>query len=201
MFDHSVTISNELVALQPMYLDRHIHEHIRQKLRNAKVGICSKEYGYIKDIEIKNVTQVEISMADGGTRFSTTYAIQSMLPKPGNVYVSKNVIILNNSAMCCILATVDDTCDTPFQIFVMNGTVKGKKYKFDDCKCTVPVIKQGVSMDFVLGDIVVDTVAYHEKKFIVTGKHTHTSCKTTKDDKEGHTKTEGTKHHGLHKYE
>ena len=61
------------------------------------IGICSKEYGYIKDIEIKNVTQVEISMADGGTRFSTTYAIQSMLPKPGNVYVSKNVIILNNS--------------------------------------------------------------------------------------------------------
>ena len=55
-----------------------------------------------------------------------------------------------------------------------------------------PVIKQGVSMDFVLGDIVVDTVAL--KRSLVTGKHTHTSCKTTKDDKEGHTKTEGTKH-------
>lgn len=198
MFDHSVTISDEFVALEPMYLDRRILEHIRQKLRKAKVGICTKEYGYIQDIEIKKVTPTEISMADGGARFSTTYAIKSMLPKPGKVYWSKNVIIFNNPDMRCILATIDDTYDTPFQIFVMNGTVKDKKYKFDDCKCTVPVIKQGQPMDFVLIDIVVDTVEYHEKKFIVTGKHTHTVCKTkssSKDDKEVRVKTEGSQNH------
>jgi len=180
MFDHSVTISNELVTLEHMYLDRHILGHLRQKLRRVMVGICSKEYGFINDVEIKNVEPAEISMADGSACFSTTYTIQSLLPKPGNVYTSKKVVVINHNNVCCVIATIDDTCESrPFQIFIVNGVTKDLKYKFEDCKCVIPVL--GQPTDFVLTNIIVDTVEYHEKQFIVTGKHVHEH--TPKDDK------------------
>lgn len=169
MFDHSV-MSRELVTLEPMYLDKHIFEHLRQKLKNAKVGICTKEYGFIKDIEIKTVQPAEISMADGSTRFLTTYLIQSLFPETGKVYTAKSVVVINHNNVCCVIATIDDTCeDKPFQIFIINGATKGLTYKFDTCKCTIPV--SGQPTKFVLPNIVVDTVEYHEKQFIVTGKH------------------------------
>lgn len=172
MFDHSVTISNELVALEPMYLDQKILEHLRRKLKDSKVGRCTKEHGFIKDIEIKKVEPAEISMSDGSIRFSVTYAVQSLLPKSGKVYSTNKVVTINHSDMCCVISTIDDTCEgKPFQIFIINGIPKGKKYKFEDCKCTIPIL--GHPIDFELSNIVVDTVEYHDKQFIVTGKHIH----------------------------
>lgn len=191
MFDHSVTISNELVTLEPMYLDKRIFEHIRQKLKATKIGICTKEYGFIKDIEIKNVQPAEISMADGGTRFSTTYSIHSLKPKSGNVYTCKNVIVIDHNNVCCVISTIDDTCENkPFQIFIINGTCKGEKYIFTDCKCAIPAT--GKPTDFILPNIVVDTVEYHENQFIVTGKHIHNhkvESPSSKHDKEVCAKT------------
>lgn len=200
MFDHSVTISNELVSLEPMYLDRKILEHLRNKLKESKVGKCTKEQGFIKDIEIKKVQPAEISMSDGGTRFSVTYAVRSMLPKSGKVYTTKKVVVVNHDNVCCVISTIDETCEgKPFQIFIINGVVKGKKYKFNDCKCSIPIVAQPT--DFMIPNIVVDTVEYHEKQFIVTGKHIHDHCPTelgrnppdkpSKHDKEVLAKTEG----------
>jgi hypothetical protein len=195
MFDHSVTVLNELVALEPMYLDRKILEHLRNKLKESKVGRCTKEQGFIKDIEIKNVQPAVISMSDGGTRFSVTYTVQSMLPKSGKVYTTKKVVVINHDNVCCVISTIDETCEgKPFQIFIINGVSKGDKYKFNDCKCSIPIVTQPV--DFVLPNIVVDTVEYHEKQFIVTGKHIHDyhstpiSDKSSKHDKEVRAKTE-----------
>lgn len=172
MFDHSVTISNELVALEPMYLDSKILEHLRRKLKDSKVGRCTKEHGFIKDIEIKKVQPAEISMSDGSTRFSVTYNVQSLLPRSGKVYHTNKVVTINQTEMSCLISTIDDTCEgKPFQIFIINGIPKGKKYKFDDCKCAIPIL--GRPIDFELSNIVVDTVEYHDKQFIVTGKHIH----------------------------
>lgn len=184
MFDHSVTISNELVALEPMYLDRKIPEHLRRKLKESKVGRCTKEQGFIKDIEIKKFQPAEISMSDGSTRFSVTYDVQSILPKPGKVYTTKRVVVINHDNVCCVISTIDETCESkPFQIFIINGVVKGKKYNFSDCECSIPIVAQPV--DFVLPNIVVDTVEYHEKQFIVTGKHIHPNkLSSSKHDKE-----------------
>lgn len=169
MFDHSVTISNELVALEPVYLDRRILEHLRRKLKESKVGRCTKEQGFIKDIAIKRVLPAEVSMSDGSTRFSVTYDVQSILPKPGKVYTTKKVVVINHDNVCCVISTIDETCEKPFQIFIINGVAKGTKYKFSDCKCSIPIVAQ--QENFVLPNIVVDTVEYHEKQFIVTGKH------------------------------
>lgn len=172
MFDHSVTISNELVALESMYLDQHILKHLKRKLKESKVGICTKEQGFVKDLEIKKVQPAEISMSDGSTRFSVTYAVQSMLPKSGKVYTTKKVVVINHDDMCCVISTIDDTCEgKPFQIFIINGVVKGKNYKFHDCKCSIPIVAQPIN--FVLPNIMVDTVEYYQKQFIVTGKHIH----------------------------
>lgn len=203
MVDHSVTISNEIVVLEPMYLDRKILEHLTNKLKESKVGKCTKEQGFIKDIEIKNVHPAEISMSDGGTRFSVTYGVQSMLPKTGKVYITKKVVVINHDNICCVISTIDETCEgKPFQIFITNGVAKGKKYKFNDCTCSIPIVTQPI--DFVLPNIVVDTAEYHEKQFIVTGKHIHDYCPTeagrktpgipSKHDKEGRAKTEENKH-------
>lgn len=199
MFDHSVTISNELVALEPMYLNRNILGHLKRKLKESKVGRCTKEQGFIKDIEIKKVQPAEISMSDGSTpRFLVTYTVQSMLPKSGKIYTTKKVVVINHDNVCCVISTIDETCEgKPFQIFIINGTVKGKKYKFSDCKCSIPIVTQPV--DFVLPNIVVDTVEYHEKQFIVTGKHIHDHCpvikpSSSKHDKEVRPKTEESKH-------
>jgi hypothetical protein len=194
MFDHSVTISNELVSLEPMYLDQKILEHLQRKLKESKVGKCTKEQGSIKDIKIKKIEAAEISMADGGTRFSVTYTVQSLLPTFGKVYTTKKVVVINHNNVCCVISTIDETCeDKPFQIFIINGAPKGKKYEFSDCECSIPIVAHPV--DFVLPNIVVDTVEYHEKQFIVTGKHIHDykhkpSIKPSKHDKEVRSKTE-----------
>jgi hypothetical protein len=140
-------------------------------------------------------------MADGGARFSTTYSIQSLLPKQGKVYTAKSVVVIIHNNVCCVIATIDDTCEgKPFQIFIINGVAKGRKYKFDTCKCVIPT--SGQPTDFVLPNIVVDTAEYHEKQFIVTGKHIHDyvpckaptpapvkEVKAKRDDKEGCAKT------------
>lgn len=192
MFDHSVTISN-LVALEPMYLDRRILEHIKRKLKDTNVGRCTKEQGFIRDIEIKKVQPVEISMSDGSTRFSVTYTVQSMLPTSGKVYTTKKVVVINHDNVCCVISTIDETCEgKPFQIFIINGAPNGKNYKFNDCKCSIPIVAQPV--DFVLSNIVVDTVEYHEKQFIVTGKHIHDYCPgTTEHDSKTEAKPSSTK--------
>lgn len=180
-----------------MYLDKRILEHLRRKLKESKVGTCTKEWGFIKDIEVKNVRPAEISMSDGSTRFSVTYSIQSTLPKNGKVYTTKKVVVINYNNTCCVISTIDETCEgKPFQIFIINGAPKGKKYKFNDCKCSIPIVAQPI--DFVLSNTVVDTVEYREKQFIVTGKHIHDYSSGTKDptlsnsknDKEVHAKTE-----------
>ncbi len=182
MTDHSVTISNELVALEPMYLDQKILEHLTRKLRESKVGKYTKEQGFIKDIEIKEVQPAEVSMSDGSTRFLVTYDVQSILPKPGKVYTTTKIVVINHDNVCCVISTIDETCEKPFQIFIINGVVKGRKYKFSDCKCSIPIVPQPI--DFVLANIVVDTVQYHEKQFIVTGKHIHCPRRIPKHDKE-----------------
>lgn len=180
MVDNSVTVSNELVPLEPMYLDRHILEHIRTKLRNVKIGTCTKEYGFIKDIELMNVQPAEISMANGGTRFSTTYLIKAILPKPGNIYTSKSVVVINHNGMRGVIAIIDDSCENhPFQIFVMNGSYLNNNYKFSDCDCAIPI--SGKPTQFTLPNIIVDTVQYHEQQFIVTGKHIHDYCPEKND--------------------
>ena len=198
MFDHSVIISNELVALEPMYLDRNILQHLKRKLKESKVGMCTKEQGFIKDIEIEKVQSAEISLSDGGTRFSVTYIVQSMLPKSGKVYATKKVVVINHDNMCCVISTIDETCEgKPFQIFIINGVAEDKNYKFNDCKCSIPIVDQPI--DFMLPNIVVDTVEYHEQQFIVTGKHIHDHCpeakpntsyKPLKHDKDVRAKTE-----------
>ncbi len=181
MFDHSVT-SNKLVSIEPRFLSRKVIEHILTELKTTLVGKCTKEHGFVKNIEIKKVLPAEISMADGGTRFSTTYTIQSILPKPGNVYQSQNIIIINHNSVCGVIATIDDSCEAqPFQIFIINCINKGDKYLFNDCKCVLPVSAKPTP--FVLSDIVVDTVQYHEKRFVVIGKHIHDYC-APKNDKE-----------------
>lgn len=188
MYDHSVTISNELIALEPAYLDRKILEHITRKLTDSKVGKCTKDHGFIKGIEINKVMPAEISMSDGGTRFAITYLLHSLMPKHGNVYTSKSVVVINHNNICCVISTIDDTCeDKPFQIFIVNGSPKGKNYKFNDCKCSIPIL--GHSTDFILSNIVVDTVEYHDKQFIVTGKHIHDHL-PSKHDKKVCAKTE-----------
>jgi len=187
MFDHSVTISNELVSLEPMYLDRRILEHLRRKLKDSKVGTCTKEHGFIKEIEINKVLPSEISMCDGGTRFSVTYSVQSIMPKQGNVYMTKSVLVIKHNNVCCVISTIDDTFDNKFQIFIINGNTIDDKYKFNDCECSIPIL--GHQIDFVLSNIVVDTVEYRDKKFIVTGKHIHNYCHP-KHDKEICVKTE-----------
>jgi hypothetical protein len=193
MFDHSVTISNELVTLEPMYLDPFIIKHLSEKLCKIKVGTCTKEYGFIKGIKITNVKPAEISMADGSTRFSTTYIIKSILPTVGKVYTAKSVTVINHNNVCCVIATIDDACGgNPFQIFIVNGISKGPNYKFESCKCVIPISDKPKKL--VLWNIIVETVQYHQKQFIVAGKHMHdynlSKDPKIKDDKKGCAKTE-----------
>jgi hypothetical protein len=180
MFDHTVTISKELITLEHKYLDMYILETIKNKLVTTKVGKCTKEYGFIKDIEIKkdSIQPAEISMADASTRFSISYIIHSILPKPGKVYSSKSIVIINMDNIYGVIITVDDSCEDPFQIVMTNWTYKDNVYKFQECECTLPSTGHH---KFVLNNIIVDTVEYRDKQFRVTGKHI---CKKKKINKE-----------------
>jgi hypothetical protein len=180
MFDHTITIFDELIALEPRYLDRDIKHHIQNKLKSKKVGSCSKDYGFIQDIEIKKVASAEISMADGLPRFKTTYCIKSILPTPGKLYTSKKIVVINHKNVTGAIATIDESCaEHPFQIFIINGRNKCNQLQFDNCECVLP-FDNGKQTPFSLPNIVVDTVQYCDKQFRVTGKHIH-----LKDDKEG----------------
>lgn len=182
MSDHSITIFNELISIEPKYLNKQIFQHIKRKLIETKVGKCTKYYGFIKSIDIKKVSPAPISMADSSTRFSIVYTIYSLLPCPGNVYSSKSVVIINHDNICGAIITVDDSCeDHPFQIFLVNGFYKDKQYQFNDCKCSIPSSTNLSSVEFVLTNIVVDTVEYYEKQFRVTGKHIHNYQKNMKN--------------------
>lgn len=191
MFDHSVTIFNELVAIEPKYLNRRILEHIRTKLIEIKVNKCTKDFGFIKAIDIMTVRPAEISMADGSTRFSITYTIHSLLPRIGKVYNSKSVVVINHDDICGAVITVDDSCEGhPFHIFLINCVYKDKKYQFENCDCVLPSFDDPSATQFVLYNIVVDTVAYFEKQFRVTGKHIHNYKNPQKDDKKSCVKTD-----------
>jgi DNA-directed RNA polymerase subunit E'/Rpb7 len=182
MSDHSITIYNELVSIDPKYLNKRILQHIQRKLIETKVGKCTKYHGFIKSIDIKKVSPAPISMADSSTRFSVVYTIYSLLPSPNKVYSSKSVVIINHETICGAIITVDDSCeDHPFQIFLVNGFYKDKQYQFKDCKCSIPSSTNSSSVEFVLTNIVVDTVEYYETQFRVTGKHIHNYQKNLKN--------------------
>jgi DNA-directed RNA polymerase subunit E'/Rpb7 len=169
------TISNELVSLSPDQLDKNIQKHLTKKLIEMRVGKCSKEFGFIKEVEIKNVKAAEISMTNGTAQFSITYSIKSLLPQIGESYTSKMVMVISNENVCCAIAMIDNSCeDKPFNVFISNGFItKDNHYSFENCKCLIPVTGQLES--YTLENIKVVTVEYYEQQFIVTGEHVHNS--------------------------
>lgn len=169
MVDHVATI-NETVILEPKYLDMNIDRHIKRKLKLSKIGTCTKEQGFIKDLQISKIKPSPISMADGNICFAVKYEIHALKPKPGNTYLSKSISVFSHKEVCCVISEIYDSKDVSFQIFIINGSCKGSKYKFEECKCSILVDGQAHEMDL---SIVVDTVEYNDNKFIVTGKHLH----------------------------
>jgi hypothetical protein len=167
------TISNELVSLNPDQLDKNIQKHLTKKLTEMKVGKCSKEFGFIKEVEIKYVRSAEISMTNGTAQFSITYLIKSLLPHVGESYSSKKLVVISNENVCCAIAMIDNSCENkPFNVFISNGHItKDNNYSFENCQCLIPVT--GQPENFRLENIKIVNVEYHEQQFIVTGEHVH----------------------------
>lgn len=171
MIDHSVTILNELVALEPKYLDSNILTHLKDNIKSSKIGKCTKDYGFIKDIDILSVKPTEISIINCYPQFLVNFVIRSIMPKQGSVYATQKIIAFEHSKMCYIIATIDETCEQSFRIFIINCISRDNNFYFSDCKCSIP--KSKTVIDYVLSNIIVETVEYNDKQFIVTGKHIH----------------------------
>ncbi|ASZ85114.1 134L [Cherax quadricarinatus iridovirus] len=169
-----IEISNEIITLEPKYLNSDIIENIENELKKKKIGNCMKKYGIIKKITLDKSKILqhnpEISIIDGCVKFSVSYTIHSFFPKKGNFYMSKRIFVINQMNITGAVATIEEISkENLFQIYLTNGSVKNDKFIFQDCNCK---LKAGVQNEVAL-NIIVDSVEYYERKFRVTGKHVH----------------------------
>ncbi len=116
----SVTLKRKITVL-PKCLDSNIREHIYDEIKKRFLGMCSKEHGYI--LEIQSLDSFETSTMGVSCHypnFITTFRVLKLQPVVGNVLESKITMPFEEG----ILAEVG-----PLAIMIPEGFTNG--YVFD----------------------------------------------------------------------
>lgn len=94
-------IIQEILCLEPMYLNSNIKNHILEKLKIKFINTCTKRYGYIFKVNrIIEFFDNSISSACHGTNFNITFEIDTLKPEINKIFsgivcmvISKGIFI------------------------------------------------------------------------------------------------------------
>ena len=94
-------IVQEIICMEPKYLDSDIDKHILKKLKDVYVNVCSKRYGYILTVNrIQTFNDNCISSASHGINFNITFEINTIRPEVNKIFsgivcmiISKGIFI------------------------------------------------------------------------------------------------------------
>jgi DNA-directed RNA polymerase subunit E'/Rpb7 len=113
-------IVQEIICLEPMYLDSNIKAHILKKLKTKFINICTKKYGYIIDVtKIINFADNSVSSASNGINFNVTFEISTLKPEINNILIGEVCMIISKG----IFVNIANKLKVLIPIDKMNGYV------------------------------------------------------------------------------
>lgn len=155
----SVRISKK-ICLEPEYLDNQIYKHLLEKLNKTYKNECSKDTGYILNInKIININNNYISPANSNIVFDVTVDATILKPEKDLQVEGKVFMVFNNGIFIEVIKN--------FKILVLKTSLIG--YKFDQQKLTYTKGKKIIKNDDII-KVKISGVKYEKKTFCCFGE-------------------------------
>jgi DNA-directed RNA polymerase subunit E'/Rpb7 len=150
----SVRISKK-ICLDPEYLDNQIYKHLLEKLNKTYKNECSKDIGYILNInKIININNNYISPANSSIVFDVTVDATILKPEKDLQVEGRVFMVFNNGIFIEVIKN--------FKILVLKNSLAG--YKFDQQNLSYTKGKKVIKNDDII-KVKISGVKYEKKTF------------------------------------
>ena len=157
-----VKVINSRICLEPKHLDSDIYNHLLEKIKNQMINFCSKQHGFILDVnKIIDVKENKISAANSDIVFTVSYEVKTLKPKVGIIFEGDICLVFNKGVFINV--------DNKMKILVIPDSLTKSGYQFD---ASLNIYKNGVR-NLSKGDVIrvmCTGVMYVKQKFNCYGE-------------------------------
>jgi DNA-directed RNA polymerase subunit E'/Rpb7 len=81
------------IQTQPSILTSNLYTDIKKLIQESELGACSKQHGYILDVENTSVKSCSVSESNSYLNFEVEYSATTLKPKVGSQYTGRVCLI------------------------------------------------------------------------------------------------------------